>query len=570
MNLDANNYILNEEDYIYPLKIEDRYNVEIDKKMFPILAKFQGNIDTQNCQLVLAKACIEGGNGAKYYSNIRNYLSIQKSETAYIIEYNQLQQTLQQMMIGETKELQAELEAFNRYINTTVYGLIYKGVRVVSIDSNVFADYLLKRVKVVVQQNEDVGIYNLKGRYDLKGEFILWRIATRLLDEVEVNIWKPTWNSSIIASIKTKCKLITEFNAEKHLLNVGNGVIDLNRFILQKHTHRIYSTMQITWFYDKESDCPLFKKFINETMREDEELIDFIQEMMGYCLTTETKAEKMFFFYGSGSNGKSVLANIITKLIGAEYVANTSLSELNGSFGLSTILNKLVCISGENEVDTPLNTERLKQIVSGDRINVNIKCKQQIDYRPVCKIIALTNNMPQVSDESMGFFRKISVVPFLNSVPPEKQDKDLIYKLEKELPGILRWSLDGLKRLKSNNYNFTPSKAIENTMNHYKAQQKPMNEFIKDCIVERRGHRVMQKKIREAFDEWCYQNCNNEARSKYNKTFWKPFQDALAELGIRGVKWKSNGVEYFKDIDIVKVLEREGREVTQTGVIFTL
>lgn len=560
MNMNKNNTtpVICEKDYIYPLNLEDRYNVPIDKKQFPMLLQIKESIHTQASQLLLAKACKDMEKHEKYYSDIRNYLSTHKSETIYIQEYQQLEQLLGQTVVGGTDTLQAELKSFNKYINATVYGLIYKKDKVIGIDSNVFADYLLKRVKVVVLPSQAIGIYNRNGSYDLMGDFILWRIISCLLDEVKFNVWKNKWSTDVISSVKTKCKLLTEFNADTHFINVKNGLFNVTNFTLENHTHKVHSTIQIPWEYDIETDCPLFKKFIHETMKGDPELIAVIQEVMGYCLTTETKAEKVIFFYGRGSNGKSVLANIITKMVGSKYVANTSLNELNGTFGLSTILDKLVCISGENEVTAALNTERLKQIASGDRINVNIKCKQQVDYRPICTIIALTNNLPQVNDESHGFFRKGLIIPFMNLVTKEQQDKDLVHKLEQELPGILKWSIEGLKRLIQNDYNFTESRAIEDTMQKYKEQQKPMNEFIKDCVTSMPGNRVARKQIKEAFEQWCTQNSNDEAMNKYKRAFWQPFKDALEELEIQSSPAKIKGVEYFKDIILSTVIGGEG------------
>ena len=568
MNKNDTTLIIHERNYIYPLNLGDRYNIHIDKKQFPMLAQIQGSIQMQASQLLLAKACWDMGRDEKYYSKIRNYLSTQKSETLYIQEYQQLQQLLVQTVVGGTDILQAELKSLNKYINSTVYGFIYKKNQVIGLDSNVFADYFLKRVKVVVLPNQVIGIYSINGTYEILTDFILWRIISYLLEEIKSNVWRSRWSTEAICAVKTKCKLLTEFNTATQFINVRNGLFNLTNFALEKHSHKVYSTIQIPWEYDTEADCPLFKKFIHETTKGDTELIAVIQEVMGYCLTTETKAEKVIFFYGRGSNGKSVLANIITKMVGSKYVANTPLSELNGTFGLSTILDKLVCISGENEVTTALNTERLKQIASGDRINVNIKCKQQVDYRPICTIIALTNNLPQVNDESHGFFRKALIIPFLNIVTKEQQDKDLIHKLEEELPGILRWSIEGLKRLVENEYNFTDSKVVQDTMRKYKEQQKPMNEFIKDCVVPMSGNRVTRKEIKEVFEKWCVQNSNDEALNKYKKAFWQPFKDALEELGVHSPSVKIKGVEYFKDIILVNTTGGDGG--SKTDLVFGL
>jgi putative DNA primase/helicase len=47
-------------------------------------------------------------------------------------------------------------------------------------------------------------------------------------------------------------------------------------------------------------------------------LDEIIQRRLGYCLTGSTREHALFFFYGTGANGKSVLISIISYVLG-EY-----------------------------------------------------------------------------------------------------------------------------------------------------------------------------------------------------------------------------------------------------------
>ena len=51
---------------------------------------------------------------------------------------------------------------------------------------------------------------------------------------------------------------------------------------------------------------------------EDAQLVGFVQRMLGYCLTGITSEHALFFCYGLGGNGKSVLLNTVTGIL-ADY-----------------------------------------------------------------------------------------------------------------------------------------------------------------------------------------------------------------------------------------------------------
>lgn len=90
-------------------------------------------------------------------------------------------------------------------------------------------------------------------------------------------------------------------------------------------------------------------------------------------LAISTKAEKAFFLYGKGCNGKSVLASIIKHLVGSELVSSISLEALSKQFGAAGLIDKRLNIAAENE--SLENSEKLKALVSCDNVNVPVKYK---------------------------------------------------------------------------------------------------------------------------------------------------------------------------------------------------
>jgi putative DNA primase/helicase len=178
---------------------------------------------------------------------------------------------------------------------------------------------------------------------------------------------------------------------------------------------------------------------------------------MGYCLSNSVKAHKMFIFLGEGSNGKSVLCEIMTALAGGiENVSNVPIKDFNQRFSLSQIADKTLNISTENDTNTDLDTQLLKAITAGEPIQMEEKFQSPFSYKPYVKLVFAMNKMPETRDKSYGFERRLTIVPFdmrfvddPTSENEIKVDRYLTDKLIKEeLEGILTFAMRGLMRLR--------------------------------------------------------------------------------------------------------------------------
>ena len=69
-------------------------------------------------------------------------------------------------------------------------------------------------------------------------------------------------------------------------------MFDLTKMQLLPHEDKWYSTIRIPVQYDPDAKCPRFMQFLREVMLDDGECVRVIQEIMGYCLTSEMKLQK--------------------------------------------------------------------------------------------------------------------------------------------------------------------------------------------------------------------------------------------------------------------------------------
>jgi putative DNA primase/helicase len=248
------------------------------------------------------------------------------------------------------------------------------------------------------------------------------------------------------------------------------------------------------------------------------------------------------------------MASIVTALVGEDNVSSVPLSEFSQTFGMENLIGKSLNIAAENEMGgKALKTENFKAIVSGDNITINIKYRPAISYRPYCRLVFLVNNLPDSSDVTEGYFRKIIIVPFPRTFKKEERNVELKNELLKELPGILNWAIQGLKRLRSNNYQFSECKAIKETESAYHDEQNPVREFFHSHVVQVDGSRTKQSDFYNMYSQWLTVQGIDDKGTKSRQVFWRYFKVILDSENITIVKKKVKGTVYYDGIKLIEL-----------------
>jgi putative DNA primase/helicase len=154
-----------------------------------------------------------------------------------------------------------------------------------------------------------------------------------LSDDERIKISKHAKSSQSVAKLKAMIELaqsepelvqdINAIDAHDMLLGVANGVVDLNKGKLLEPNPENFITRHSPVVFDKDAQCPLFLNFISQITGGDKELINYLQIVMGYCLTGVTKEHCFFFLHGNGANGKSTFLKIISEMLGSDLAIDT-------------------------------------------------------------------------------------------------------------------------------------------------------------------------------------------------------------------------------------------------------
>lgn len=329
---------------------------------------------------------------------------------------------------------------------------------------------------------------------------------------------------------------------------LANGTVDPMRGQQVPNDAANYLRSQLAFDFDPEASSPRWQRFLQEVFAHDEDRaqkVRFVQEMLGYLLIPSAHHHVMFWLYGGGSNGKSVVLKVITWLLGSGNVSTVPITKLGQRFYLAQLVGKLANLSDEMGANAVLDDEVLKQTISGGRQQAERKGEQPFDFEPYARIVASTNTLPRTVDKSFGFFRRVRIVRFTRTFSPAEQDPHLPATLQRELPGIFNWALQGLQRLERQG-GFTEVPSSLQAQEAYRAASDPVRAFVKECLLtpantpnngpRAKPGKTLTSTVFRAFLRYCEDHGYQALDDSY-------FGRALKELGLQAQR--SNGQRFY-------------------------
>ncbi|MCK5604623.1 hypothetical protein KAR91_22230 [Candidatus Pacearchaeota archaeon] len=320
-------------------------------------------------------------------------------------------------------------------------------------------------------------------------------------------------------------------------LTLQNGLFDLSEYCLIPHNKDIFTTNLLPYDYDPKAECPRFMQYLNEVFLEDKEIIEFIQEAVGYAFHKKLPIPAIFFLIGIGSNGKSVFIDIITSLYGESNTSSISLNSLTNEYYLLELHNKMINVSSETPTKRQFSSDIIKQIVAGDMVTGRQPHQLPKKFKPYAKHYLAMNETPSLEDNTHGMNRRIYLIEFPKVFSKEEMDTDLTQKLLNELPGIFNWALEGYRRLKDREFKFNESKSMVVAKHNYQNKVDSVYSFINDKldISETNEDEIKFGDLFQNYELYCLTEGYRNDLSK------KEFKGKLIEKGIPVKKSTKHG-----------------------------
>lgn len=293
---------------------------------------------------------------------------------------------------------------------------------------------------------------------------------------------------------KLQHTIATEPTAWDHdplLLGVLNGVVDLRTGQLRHPRLDDLLTRHSPVAFNPDAKCPRWITFLKRVFAQHPDLPGWLQRAIGYSLTAETREQCLFLLYGLGANGKSTLLNTLLHLFGA-YGFNMPFSTLELS-QRGSIPNDVAALAGRRFVSasetndgTRLNEARIKALTGGDMVTARFLHGEFFSFTPVAKFWLSVNHKPTVRDHSYGFWRRIRLIPFVETFKGKDADPDLPRALLAEADGILAWAVRGC--LAWQQKGLAPPAVVQQETATYEHESDPVGDFLDaECELDARA-----------------------------------------------------------------------------------
>lgn len=300
------------------------------------------------------------------------------------------------------------------------------------------------------------------------------------------------------------------FDSNPWMLGVRNGVLDLRTGELMVASPDLFISKQAGAPFDQSARCPRWEQFLTEVFQGDDELIAFMQRMVGYCLAGSVNEEVLFYLYGHGRNGKSVFCTLLEAMLGeyAVSVGSALLTKQVNSEGARYVATlEGARLASANEVGTSniWDDERVKSLVSRDRIATRQLYGEAYSFVPTHKLIVRGNHLPGVHDAGDGMWRRMVLVPFSRQFKDDEVVPDLDTQLAgEELPGILVWAVTGCLEWQRSGLRIPTS--IRAATNAYRGDTDLLGQFIEECTTADSQSEVNVSFLYKRFERWCLMN----------------------------------------------------------------
>ena len=361
---------------------------------------------------------------------------------------------------------------------------------------------------VALQETDELLIYK-DGVYK-ECEAWLKRILQLAWNVSKFRQFKPLTNqrvNEVIGMIKRmNYKPLEEFyKYNRKYINVKNGLINMETWKLEPHRPEILFLTQLNAEYKEDVVAKEWDDFLRQVT--DEAYIPVLQEFCGYCLLPDCRFEKALAIVGPGGSGKSTFLEVIRSVLGFENTTSFSIQQLeNERFSRAELIGKLANIYNDLPYDQIEKSDVFKQLVSGDPIQVEKKFRQPFLARLHVKLIFSANQLPQTKDTSSAFFRRWIIVPFPNTIQnPDPSLKLRLSRDERVKSYVLKWMIEGLKRLLKNN-KFSYPYTWEEIAEFYTQASDSVKAFISDHIVEYPGGRIKKSELYQLYVNYCKEN----------------------------------------------------------------
>jgi P4 family phage/plasmid primase-like protien len=244
---------------------------------------------------------------------------------------------------------------------------------------------------------------------------------------------------------------VKSMDTNKYLLCFNNGVVDFKTKTFRDGYPQDYitKTTGINYMEYNSQNQEMVKtsyeiKSFMEKLFPIPELNKYMWEHLASCLIGTNLNQTFNIYHGSGSNGKSILTDLMSHALG-DYkgtVPITLVTEKRNSIGGTS--SEIIQLKGiryavmqEPSKDTKINEGIMKELTGGDPVQGRaLYCESEV-FEPQFKLVVCTNSLFDITSNDDGTWRRIRKCDFLSKFVDEGEehtdDTEFVFTKDKSL-----------------------------------------------------------------------------------------------------------------------------------------
>ena len=315
---------------------------------------------------------------------------------------------------------------------------------------------------------------------------------------------------------------LTCLNSEQYLLPIKGGkIVDLKTGSIRDRVKTDYFSFECNISVGN-SNNPDVIKFFRDVMSDYDDRVEYFQRLLGYTLSGSTREKHFFVWWGDRDNGKSVIINMIDRILGnySTVVSKEVFIKTKGGdrhdgactpYLVPLVGSRCVYFS-ESRIDGILNDSLLKSLTGNDKVSCNPKNKAEFKFQPVCKLFLLTNHPPSFEGSDQALISRMHYIhfetKFVNNPDHTKleklKDTNFVENiLKNHIDDVFAWMLEGsIKYWKDEN--LVVPKSLEKCKKDIVQSSDLIELFLLERTTRKEKSVTLVSKLYEAYKDWCF------------------------------------------------------------------
>lgn len=304
---------------------------------------------------------------------------------------------------------------------------------------------------------------------------------------------------------------INDLDKDPYLLNTPSATYDLRTGLSHPHDPSDLIT-KITECDPSSDGAGLWNDAVSLFFNDNDELISYVQEVVGLAAIGRVYLEHMIIAYGDGANGKSTFWNAIFRVLG-NYAGKLSADALTMSCKrnvkpeMAELKGKRLIIASEMSEGVRLNTAMVKQLCATDEIYAEKKYKAPFSFDPSHTLVLYTNHLPKIGASDDGIWRRLIVIPFSAKITGSSDIKNYAdYLVEKAGGAILAWIMEGSKRIIEKGFSTALPLAVREAVDKYREENDWMGHFLQECCEVDQSYTEKSGELYQSYRAYALRN----------------------------------------------------------------